>query len=375
MDQRSESKEDNTLVISGELVNASVCANNWSIDELELPKLAEQVKNVTLRVDHSKSAWDVIGGFRLGKFDPQKKSVNFEAEVDDPSIQRSIMKGRLKYVSIGATADAYCSKCNKSTRPLRACSCKGSHDIIRNIKLKEASIVTDPAFIDSKFEPVSFAASINSALAENLVTADASKEAEARLLVSKKMEDKKMSEKTENVSATTLKPAGADAVVLLGTKLEQLAAAISKMEERWKKQDEDEFKKKEIEDEKKKSEDEAKKKDDFANIIKTEFANITSKLEGLVKTKDECKKEDKATFSNVPASGGIPKDVKHEGKKEPPNGKEPEEPEEKEVKKEIVKGSRVETASATQAEFTADAIPPWFNEIKAFAQKHSILDS
>lgn len=363
---------DKSLRISGELVNAEVCANNFALDESELPNVANQLKDATLRVDHSKFARDVIGGFSPGKYDSEHKRVMFEADIDDPVIQRSVIKGRLKYISIGATADAFCSKCNKSTKPFKTCSCKGGHDIIRNIKLKEASIVTEPAYTSSKFEPVSFVASITSALAEAEKVTPSSKE-EARPIIVNKMEERKMSEKKDEVAATTLKPAGADAVVLLGQKLEALAGLVSKMEERFKKEDEDEAKKK-------KDDDEVKKKDDYANIVKTEFANLTSKLDEAFKTKfkkqdeDEAKKEDSATFTHVPASKGIPKDVKHEGKKQPPEEEEEEEPKEK-VKKETVQaGARIESASETQVEVTADILPPWFKEIKAFAQKHNILD-
>lgn len=374
----------NSLKISGELVNASVCANNFALDELELPSVAKQLKDATLRVDHSKFARDVIGGFGPGQYDPEHKRVMFEAEVDDPVIQRSILKGRLKYISIGATADAFCSKCNKSTKPFKMCQCKGSHDIIKNIKLKEASIVTEPAYATSKFEPVGFIASITSALAEAEKVTPSSKEEARPSIIVNKMEEEKMSmEKKENVEATTLKPAGADAVVLLGQKLEALAGLVSKMEERFKKEDEDEAKKK-------KDEDEAKKKDDFANIVKSEFANLATKLEGLVPKKewpkekeeackpDEAKKEDKATFTHVPAKGGIPKDVKHEGKKGPPTEEEEEEEEEpkEKIKKEAVQaGAKVESASETQeVEVTADSKPLWFKEIEAFAKRNNILD-
>ena len=195
-----------------------------------------------------------------------------------------------------------------------------------------------------------------------------SKEEARPIIVNKMEEERKMSEKKENVDATTLKPAGADAVVLLGQKLEALAGLVSKMEERFKKEDEDEAKKK-------KDEDEVKKKDDFASIVKTEFANLTSKLEALVPKKDEWpKKEDSATFSNVPASKGIPKDVKHEKKQPPEEEEEEEEPKEKAKKETVQAGARVESASESKVEITADTLPEWFKEVKAFAQKHNILD-
>ena len=340
--------EHGTLVISGELVNGDICANNFALEPDELEKLAKQVEGARLMLDHSKSARDVIGGFRKGVYDKEKNRVLFEAEVDDPAIQRSIMKGRLKYVSIGGSADVFCSVCNKSTKPIRACKCKGSHDVVRNSKFKEGSIITEPAYSTSKFEPVSFIASITSALAENQVMPISSEEDKARPYVLNKNigEKEKMS---EDVKATTLKPAGADAVVLLGEKFEALMATVTRMEEKSKK--EDEAKKKAIEDEfKKKDEDEAKKKQE-----------AYSKLEALVTKCEEMLKPKKE-------EGGIPKDVpKFEKKPFPPE--EEEEPEEKPCKKEM-KGAKIEAPSETKVEITADAVPSWFKEIKAYAEKH-----
>ena len=340
-----------TLVISGELVNGDVCANNFALDVNELPSVATQTKDATLRVDHSKSARDVVGGFRSGTYDEKNKRVMFEAEIDDPVIQRSVMKGRLKYISIGATADASCSKCGASTKPMRTCKCKGSHDIIKNIRLKEASIVTEPAYKTSEFAPTGFAASITSALAENQVTPNSSEEEEAGPILNKILEEK--NEMTEEIKATTLKPAGADAVVLLGEKLEALTAQFAKYEEKFRKEEET----------KKKFEDEEKIKKNESIITKLEqLSSAVSKFEEFVKVKKE-------------TSSGIPKDVPA-AKFEKPVPPAEEEEEEEEVpakaakKKESLKGAKIESPDELQTEVTADAIPAWFKEIKAYAEKH-----
>ena len=353
------SKEvDGSLLISGELVNAEVCANNFALDADELPKLAAQVKNITLRLDHSKAVRDIIGGLRLGTYDNEKKRVMFEAEVDDPAIQKAIMKGRLKYVSIGASADAFCSKCSQPSRP-RLCKCKGAHDIIKNIQLKEASIVSEPAYKSSSFSPQGFIASITSALAEEIVTPNSSKiEDEARPLENKNLGEKEMSKEIE---ATTLKPAGTDAIVVLAEKLEAIAGTVAKMEARFKKEEEEKVKKeKEIE--------EVKKSEAF-----TKLEALALKLEEFMKPKKE------------ETSTGIPKDVptskfeETKPKKEfPPKDKAPEEEEEEEcpakkAKKKETTGSKVEDASGN-TNVTADAVPAWFKEIRAYAEKAGILD-
>ncbi len=342
---------DGSLVISGELVNSDVCANNFALDIDELPNLASQVKNITLRIDHSKAVRDIIGGLKLGTYDKENKRVMFEAEVDDPAIQKSIMKGRLKYISIGATADAFCSKCNSSTKPIKSCKCKGSHDIIRNIKLKEVSIVSEPAYKSSEFSPIGFAASITSALAENQVTPNSSEEEEAGPIKNKILEEK--IEMTEEIKATTLKPAGADAVVLLGEKLEALTAQFAKYEEKFRKEEEI----------KKKADDEEKFKKNESIISKLEqLSSAVSKFEEFVKVKKD------------ETSSGIPKDVpktKFE-KPVPPEEEEEEEEVPAKAKKKDVKGTKVESPDEVKTEVTADAIPAWFKEIRAFAEEHLI---
>ena len=365
--------EGDSLLISGELVNASVCANKFSIDELELPKFPEQLPSLTLRIDHSKSVRDVIGGLRPGTYDKENKRVMFEAEVDDPTIQRLINKGRLKYVSIGATADAFCSGCGKSSKPLKNCRCKDSHDVIKNVKLKEVSIITEPAYPSSEFKPVGFFASIETAISElesKNVTSDSSKEEGGKQNLNKKMEEREMSTETK-VEATTLKPAGQDAVVLLGElgkKLEGITQRLEKLEEakkiKVKEEDEDEAKpKKKDEDE-----DEAKtKKKESETLTKLEQAvsALVTRLENPCPPKE---KEEE-----------IPKNIP-KIKKEPPTEEEEEEEEEpkkkevpEKIKKEPVKGAKVEDANE-QIIVTGDSIPAWFKEVKAFAEKKGILD-
>lgn len=357
--KQNDNKDDpGTLLISGELVNGDVCANNFALAIDELPKVANQVKDATLRLDHSKSARDVIGGFRLGSYDEKNKRIMFEAEIDDPSIQRSVMKGRLKYISIGATADAFCSKCNSPSRPIKTCKCKGSHDIIKNIRLREGSIVTEPAYQTSEFAPMGFAASITAALAADQVTPYSSDEEKAGPNLNKTAEEK--SNMTEEIKATTLKPAGADAVVLLGEKLEAITAQLAKFEEKFRK--EEEAKKKAIEDEgKKKEQEEMKKKEEVATKLE-QLSTAVAKFEELMKVKKD------------ETSSGIPKDVPASKFEKPTCPEEEEEEEEETVKKakkkEALKGAKVESPDEAAQEVTADAIPVWFKEIKAFAEAH-----
>ena len=374
--QADHHNPDDSMVISGELVNASVCANNFAIDLKEFPKIVEQIPNATLRLDHSKSARDVIGGLKHGEYDEVNKRILFEAEVDDPQIQRMISKGRLKYISIGASADAFCSICDKSSKPVKLCKCKGSHDVIRNIKLKEASIITEPAYTTSEFHPVSFLASLGNALNEfENVATDSSVKEEGGEQNKNKNEEKKMSEeKKEEVKATTLKPAGSDAVVLLAEKLEGIIKRMESMEAKQKKDDEDEERKKKEEAEK------AKKEEEQTKIKKQE--ETFTKLENLITKFDEAfkpkpKKEDDEDESKK-KEGGIPKDVpksKFEKKPFPPEEEDEDEKKPpKEVKKEAVQATKVESPEGSTIDVNAASPTKWWEEIKAAAQKAGILD-
>ena len=344
-----------SLPIFGELVDASICVNKFALDEPELPKLVEQIPTVTLRADHGASIRDVIGGLVSGSFDSKNKKVMFGAEIDDPQIKLLAQKGRLKYVSIGATADAFCSVCGKTSKPVKTCKCKDSHDIIKNVKLKEVSIVTNPAFINSEFKP-GFLAGIESALNQfNTVISDSSQEEGGEQNLNKKMEEKReMSTPAEKVEGTTLKPAGSDAIVVLGEKLEGIVTRLEKLERDWAKKDEEAKKVPPI-PKKEDEEDEGKKKEE---AILQKFEQVIAPL--VTKLDELCKKPE-----------AIPKDIP-KAKKEEPEEDEEEEDEAKKVKKEPVKGAKVEDPE-TKVTVTADATPAWWNEIVAFAKKN-ILD-
>lgn len=179
----------------------------------------------------------------------------------------------------------------------------------------------------------------------------------------KKLEDKK--EMSEEIKATTAKPAGADAVVLLAEKLEGVIATLNKFEERFKKEEEVKMKCKE-EERKKEEEEEAKKKE--AVLTKLEgLSTAVSKLEEMVKVKKD------------ETSSGIPKDVpktKFEKAKPKPEEEEEEEEEEKKFppEKKEMKGAKIESPDEVKTEVTAEVIPLWFKEIRAFAEKKGILD-
>jgi hypothetical protein len=346
-----------SMKIGGMLVDASVCANKFRIDEPEFPKIEAQEPGVTLRLDHGRSVRDIVGGVTGGKYDSEKKQLMFEAEIDDPHIQMLAKKGRIKYVSIGATADAFCSKCNKPSGPLRACKCKDAHDVIKNVKLREISIVTDPAYTSAEFKPISFTAALDSAL--EVTPNSATQVVEGGIQNSNVEENRDMSEtKTKTIEATTAASAGPDAVVLLaemGKKFEEIKKELDAMKAE-KKAEEDEKAKKAKEDEEAKKE--SKKEEVF-----TKLETILTKLEKKLEKDNECKKdeeEDEAKKKEKPKDGDEDEDDK----------------ETKKAKKEATasKGAKVENAEGTEIKAETNGIPTWCAEVAEFARKKGILD-
>jgi hypothetical protein len=350
--------------IVGTLVDASVCKNKFRIDESEFPGLEKQIAGGTLRVDHSKSVRDVVGGFNFGKWNSETKKLEFEAEIDDDQVRKLAEKGRIKYISIGATADAFCSECNKPSGPLRSCKCKNAHDVIRNVKFKEGSIVLDPAYESAEWKPKDFMASLDSALAspaiegELKVTPDSTAQAGECGKQNKKVEDIQNMSETQNTEiegATKLKPAGPDAVILLAEKVAKLEVLLSTMKA-----------------EKKAMEDEEKKKE---STIMTKLDAMLAKMEEKKKEPDEDEDDAKKPVKKAKKEDEDEDDDEAKKKECPKCGKDDDECTCKEKKKEAVRaGAKVEDAEANTQLQTDQVrygvkVPTWIAEIVDKATK------
>jgi len=114
--------------------------------------------------DFDKSDWDKATNV---------PHIHFEGElvIADQNVLIPILQGYVDHVSIGADADAICSECGKSTRPLKSCDCV-SHDVLKNIRVKEYSIITEPAYNNATFIP--FTAAVNKYLEKDENTEDIS---------------------------------------------------------------------------------------------------------------------------------------------------------------------------------------------------------
>jgi len=336
----SASKEVNptSLVIKGTLIDSSVNKNGWAISEEDLPKLASQVKGVQLRIDHGTSVRDIVGGCNFGMFDPVSKNVMFEAEIDDPAMITLVKKGRVKYVSIGATARTICSECGKQNRPIKTCKCEGAHSIVKDFMLKEVSLVTDPAYDKSEFSPVSFAASVEKGLELELSKVIEETKVEEVLEIKTKMEENKVTENkiVEPIETKVTASLDTATVKLIANLIEKAELAISKME---KKEVVEEAAKKEV------VEDEAKKKESV-------------KLEEMVRAiiKEEVEKIKKEFPPKKP--------VDEEEEKEPC----------KEAKKKETIGAKVETEKVITAEAKpTNMVEAMWSDVRKAAKDLQIL--
>lgn len=376
-----------SLLVKGVLVDASVNTNKWAVDKREMPVLVKQIPGAQLRIDHGKSVRDIVGGFTKAEFDAETNKIFFEAEIDEPDIIRKVIKGRVKFISIGAEADAFCSVCGKKTRPIKLCKCEGSYEVIRNIKFKEGSIISEPAYQSTEFEPVSFVASVEKALGtqinkvgessiddtqvesppktdENLGSSGDNKEEECRKMPKEKEKEKKTetkTEKEEEVKATELKKVGPDALIVIAEKLEKF---ITKQEEIIKKVD-----------------------SIVADLGAVKFPDPKSfergppvKGEKPEEEKEKEKKEEPVDYKKLfkEALAEVMKEQKppeEEEEKEKEKEKKEEVEEEKPKEKVPVKGAKVDTSQDIEAssEVTGEATDDFWKEIVAAAKKFEII--
>jgi len=181
----SSKQEDelNIIMLQGVLIDSTVNSNGWQIQDEDLADIAKQSVGAQLRLDHSADVQKVKGQILeaeidhphsedKGPHDPANEHmhIHFKAEVvtDDPTLIIPISRGYVNRVSIGADAKTvFCAQCGKPTRPKKICNCK-SHEILKDIIVREYSIVTTPAYESAVFTP--FAAAIDKFLEDDIMS-------------------------------------------------------------------------------------------------------------------------------------------------------------------------------------------------------------
>jgi hypothetical protein len=156
--------------IEGEAMDTSVNQNKWQVPAEDLDFFVETLQNAQLRVDHAESALAVIGKVSLAQRVGDK--VLFRAEVGDTAMIEKILRNYVSHVSAQVDSDdVECSKCKRPTRKegMLVHLCPGAWEIVHKPKVRELSIVASPAYKETQFHPVGFAAAMNEGQWEAIV--------------------------------------------------------------------------------------------------------------------------------------------------------------------------------------------------------------
>jgi hypothetical protein len=154
--------KEKMLNIEGVAVDTSVNLNKWQVPEEDLDAFVSSLIGAQLRIDHAESAMAVIGKVpeakRVGNI------VRFRAEVGDEAIIEKIIRGYLTHVSVQVDSDdVECSKCQRLTRKegVLVHLCPRAWEVVHKPKVRELSIVASPAYKNTSFQPLGFAAAMN----------------------------------------------------------------------------------------------------------------------------------------------------------------------------------------------------------------------
>jgi hypothetical protein len=154
--------KEKLLNIEGVAIDASVNSNKWQIPSEDLDFVAAGLLGAQLRVDHAESALMVVG--RVSAANREGSRVMFRAEVGEEHLIEKILRNYVDHVSIQVDSDnVECSKCGKPTRKegMLVHLCPEAWEIIHKPKVRELSIVASPAYKDTTFVPVGFAAAMD----------------------------------------------------------------------------------------------------------------------------------------------------------------------------------------------------------------------
>src|SRR5271157_4206189 len=153
--------KEKLLNIEGVAIDTSVNSNKWQVPEEDLDFFVSSLQGVQMRIDHAESAMAVIGKVPEAKRAGQ--TALFRAEIGDQAIIEKVIRGYLSHVSVQVDSDdVECSKCHKPSRKegMLIHLCPGSWEIVHKPKVRELSIVASPAYKNTEFKPVGFAAAM-----------------------------------------------------------------------------------------------------------------------------------------------------------------------------------------------------------------------
>jgi hypothetical protein len=153
--------KEGILPIEGTAIDTSVNANKWQVPPEDLDFFTASLKGAQLRIDHADSVLSIVG--KVPEAIRSGNQVFFQAEVGEPSIIPKILRGYVNHVSVQVDSDdTECSVCGKQTRidGILTHLCSGAWEIVHKPRVRELSIVASPAYKNTAFHPVGFAAAM-----------------------------------------------------------------------------------------------------------------------------------------------------------------------------------------------------------------------
>ncbi len=162
------STDGKILLIQGTAIDDTVNENSWQVPAEELPYFVTNSQNAQIRVDHGDRVEDIKGVINI-LHQPQTSEdgriiVPFEGEVSgDEELLAKIEREYVNSVSPRILGEAYCSLCGFRSRDDQmnlVHICRGAWEIMRRPRLVELSIVSIGAYEYAKFKPVGFAAAM-----------------------------------------------------------------------------------------------------------------------------------------------------------------------------------------------------------------------
>jgi hypothetical protein len=154
--------KEKLINIEGVAIDTSVNGNKWQVPEEDLDYFTESLKGAQLRADHAESVFMVVG--KVPEAQRHLQEVHFRAEVGEEKLIEKILRGYVTHVSVQVDSeDVECSKCKRPTRKegMLIHLCPGAWEIVHKPKVRELSIVASPAYKNTEFKPVGFAAAMN----------------------------------------------------------------------------------------------------------------------------------------------------------------------------------------------------------------------
>jgi hypothetical protein len=124
--------------------------------------LIASLQGAQLRANHAEDVFQVVG--KVTECSQSGTTVPFKAEVADDRLIEKIYRGYIDAVSIQVDSDdVECSKCLKPSRKdgLLVHLCSGAWEVVHKPRVRELSIVASPAYRDTVFKPMGFAAAMN----------------------------------------------------------------------------------------------------------------------------------------------------------------------------------------------------------------------